>query len=75
MESEGIPIAFGISPGNENEQNIMIPLEQKLLDRFDMSKFIVCTDAGLSSATNRFLTIMTKRMVSARLLQRNPSKN
>lgn len=54
MDSEGIPIAFGISPGNENEQNTMIPLEQKLIDRFDMSKFVVCTDAGLSSATNRF---------------------
>lgn len=32
----------------------MIPLEKKLIDRFDMSKFVVCTDAGLSSATNRF---------------------
>lgn len=54
MDAEGIPIAFGISPGNENEQNTMIPLEQKLIDRFDISKFVVCTDAGLSSATNRF---------------------
>ena len=31
----------------------MIPLEEKMLSNFDMSKFIVCTDAGLSSATNR----------------------
>lgn len=54
MDAEGIPIAFGISPGNENEQNTLIPLEEKLIDRFDMSKFVVCTDAGLSSATNRF---------------------
>lgn len=53
MDSEGIPIAFGISPGNVNEQTTMIPLEKKLIERFDMSKFIVCTDAGLSSATNR----------------------
>ena len=53
MDAEGIPIAFGISPGNENEQNTMIPLEEKLIDKFDMSKFVVCTDAGLSSATNR----------------------
>lgn len=54
MDADGIPIAFGISPGNENEQNTLIPLEEKLIDRFDMSKFVVCTDAGLSSATNRF---------------------
>lgn len=54
MDAEGIPLAFAISPGNYNEQTTMIPLEKKLLENFDMSKFIVCTDAGLSSATNRF---------------------
>ena len=53
MDMDGIPIAFSISPGNENEQNTMIPLEEKMIDKFGMSKFIVCTDAGLSSATNR----------------------
>jgi transposase len=54
MDMDGIPIAFGISPGNENEQNTLIPLESKLIEKFDMSQFVVCTDAGLSSATNRF---------------------
>lgn len=54
MDMEGIPIAFGISPGNTNEQNTMIPLEKKLTEKFDMSRFIVCTDAGLSSAGNRY---------------------
>lgn len=53
MDTEGIPIAFGIFPGNDNEQNTMIPLEKKMIETFDMSKFVVCTDAGLSSATNR----------------------
>lgn len=54
MDMEGIPIAFGISPGNSNEQNTMIPLEKKLTEKFDMSRFVVCTDAGLSSAGNRY---------------------
>ena len=53
MDGDGIPISFSIYPGNRNEQKTMIPLEQKMLEQFDMSKFIVCTDAGLSSATNR----------------------
>ena len=53
MDSDGIPIAFGISPGNSNEQGSMIPLEKKIIDTFDISKFVVCTDAGLSSGTNR----------------------
>ena len=53
MDMDGIPISFSIYPGNRNEQTTMIPLEKKMLEKFDMSKFIVCTDAGLSSATNR----------------------
>mgnify|MGYP002624705014 CR=1 FL=1 len=53
MDMDGIPISFCIYPGNRNEQITMIPLEKKMLEKFDMSKFIVCTDAGLSSATNR----------------------
>ena len=53
MDMDGIPISFSIYPGNRNEQTTMIPLEEKMLSMFDMSKFIVCTDAGLSSATNR----------------------
>lgn len=54
MDMDGIPIAFGISPGSENEQNTMIPLEKKMLEKFELSKFVVCTDAGLSSASNRY---------------------
>ena len=53
MDRDGIPIAFDISPGNGNEQNTLIPLEKKMMEKFDLSKFVVCTDAGLSSGTNR----------------------
>lgn len=53
MDAEGIPLAFSIYPGNQNEQLSLIPLEKKLLTNFDLSKFVVCTDAGLSSSSNR----------------------
>lgn len=53
MDADGIPLAFCINPGNQNEQLSMIPLEKKLIANFDMSKFVVCTDAGLSSTGNR----------------------
>ncbi|MGF7012664.1 transposase [Lachnospiraceae bacterium PF1-22] len=53
MDAEGIPLSFSIYPGNQNEQPTMIPLEEKLLTDFGMSKFVVCTDAGLSSLSNR----------------------
>lgn len=53
MDMDGIPIAFDISPGNENEQTTLIPIEEKMIGKFDISRFVVCTDAGLSSGDNR----------------------
>ena len=53
MDYDGIPIAFDIFPGNKSEQPTMKPLEKKLLKDFDLNNVIVCTDAGLSSKTNR----------------------
>ena len=54
MDRDGIPLAFCMNPGNQNEQLSLIPLEKTLVEKFDMSQFIVCTDAGLSSNTNRY---------------------
>ena len=53
MDGEGIPLAFSINRGNMNEQLTLKPLEKKILSDFKLSKFIVCTDAGLSSEDNR----------------------
>jgi len=53
MDANGIPLAFSMNPGNQNEQLSLIPLEKKLLSDFGMSRFVVCTDAGLSSNSNR----------------------
>lgn len=53
MDGNGIPLAFNITPGNTNEQITLTPLEEKILDDFKLSKFIVCTDAGLASNANR----------------------
>ena len=53
MDKSGIPLAFCINPGNQNEQLSLKPLEQQIMKDFELSKFIVCTDAGLSSDANR----------------------
>lgn len=53
MDRSGIPLAFCINPGNTNEQVTLKPLEQQIMSDFELSKFIVCTDAGLSSEANR----------------------
>lgn len=53
MDGDGIPLAFNITSGNTNEQGTLTPTEEKILKDFELSKFIVCTDAGLASNDNR----------------------
>lgn len=53
MDGDGIPLAFSIHPGNKNEQQTLIPLEEQIIKDFQHAKFVVCTDAGLSSTDNR----------------------
>ena len=53
MDGDGIPLAFSITAGNTNEQITLTPLEERILKDFKLSKFIVCTDAGLASNANR----------------------
>lgn len=53
IDGDGIPLAFSLGRGNQNEQETLQPLEKKILKDFSLSKFIVCTDAGLSSTANR----------------------
>lgn len=55
MDGDGIPLAFSINSGNTNEQTTLKPLEEKIIHDFPLAKFIVCTDAGLSSTQNRKL--------------------
>ncbi len=53
MDKSGIPLAFCINPGNQNEQQSLKPLELQIMKDFELSKFVICTDAGLSSEVNR----------------------
>ena len=61
MDADAIPLAFSIFEGNQNEQPSMSPLEQKIINDFGTSNFIVCTDAGLSSTSNRKLNSIRGR--------------
>lgn len=61
MDADGIPLAFDIFPGNQNEQLTLKPLETKVIKDFECSEFIFCSDAGLGSAKNRFLNSFGNR--------------
>ncbi len=53
MDADGIPLAFDIFPGNQNEQTTLKPLESRVVRDFECSDFIFCSDAGLGSKSNR----------------------
>lgn len=60
-DGDGIPLAFSLFPGNQNEQKSLKPLETKILQQFGCDKFIYCSDAGLASEDNRVLNHMGQR--------------
>ena len=53
MDHDGIPLSMCIDPGNRAESTTLKPMEDKLRDKFGLSKLVVCTDGGLSTYENR----------------------
>ena len=71
MDGDGIPLTFSTFPGNQNEQTTLKPLEEKIINDFNHSKFIVCTDAGLSSNANKkFNNTNTRKYVTTQSLKK-----
>ncbi len=71
MDGDGLPLAFCINKGNSNEQTTLKPLEQKIISDFGLSKFIVCTDAGLASTANRkFNNIQNRAFITTQSIKK-----
>lgn len=61
MDADGIPLAFDIFLGNQNEQLTLKPLEKKIIKDFNCSEFVFCSDASLGGKSNRFLNSFGNR--------------
>lgn len=71
MDGDGIPLSFDTFHGSKNEQGTLKPLEEKIINDFENSKFIVCTDAGLSSTTNRkFNNTINRKYVTTQSIKK-----
>lgn len=71
MDGDGIPLSFDIAPGNTNEQTTLKPLEQKIIDDFKVADLVVCTDAGLASASNRkFNNTNTRKFITTQSIKK-----
>ena len=75
-DKDGIPLAFCINPGNTAETTTRKPLEDKLREKFGISKVVVCTDGGLASYENRmndhvgemaFITVQSLKKLEQKL--------
>lgn len=61
MDADGIPLAFDIFLGNQNEQLTLKPLEKKIIKDFNCSELVFCSDASLGGKSNRFLNSFGNR--------------
>lgn len=71
MDGDGIPLSFDVFSGNKSEQLTLKPLEEKIINDFGNSKFVVCTDAGLASTSNRkFNNSNNRRFITTQSLKK-----
>lgn len=63
MDGDGLPLSCNIYPGNKNEQETLLPEENKIVNNFKLNdtKIILCTDAGLSSDKIKKFNIQNNR--------------
>ncbi len=71
MDGDGIPLSCEITPGNTNEQVTLRPLEEKIINDFDLADIVVCTDAGLASKANRkFNDTNTRKFITTQSIKK-----
>ena len=52
IDKNGIPIAYRLFRGNTNDQNTLIPILEKVKEKYNLGKIIVTSDKGLNSGKN-----------------------
>ena len=71
MDNNGIPLAFNIFPGNRNEQPTLKETEKQIIREYGVERFVVCTDAGLSSKANKlFNTIQQRSFITTQSIKK-----
>ena len=60
-DHQGIPISYELFKGNQNEQLSMIPIEKKIITGIKDRRLIICADAGLCSANNKYFNSTSNR--------------
>lgn len=61
MDADGLPLGFNINPGNTNEQITLRPLEKVVEEKMGIEEFVMCTDTGLASGSNKLYNDTDRR--------------
>jgi transposase len=52
MDNDGLPVDFGLFPGNNNDVTTFLPMIERTRDRLNLDKMIYVADKGMMSGTN-----------------------
>ena len=61
IDDKGFLVGMLVFNGSKNEQDTLKTVEQKLKKQFSIKNIIICTDAGLNSADNRYFNSQENR--------------
>ena len=52
MDADGIPISYGLFPGNTNDCETLLPMLAETKDAYDLGRAIIVADKGMNTSTN-----------------------
>lgn len=58
MDTEGIPIYYGLFPGNTLDKQTLLPMMDKLMDDYCLGRIIVVADRGIITGDNIAQTLL-----------------
>lgn len=60
MDTDGIPISYGLHPGNMLDKQTFIPMLSTIQRKFELGKTIVVADKGMTTGDNIWYTLSAK---------------
>src|SRR5690625_3786584 len=60
MDTNGIPITYGLHPGNMLDKQTFIPMLRKIQRKFELGKTIIVADKGMTTGDNIWYTLSAK---------------
>ncbi len=52
MDTNGLPIYYGLFPGNTNDSQTLLPMMEKIQDSYSLGKVVIVADKGIISGDN-----------------------